>query len=168
MRKNTPPWYALSGWEKKHKNKTKQIKHINIFQLFGASFLLEKIHFSPVHSPLWAINWEGTEGIEPSTGLQSYSRANCGYYCSSTTQFLSTALLGRKREGDQQLHCTEGNTKTRAGPPNPVSLQDHSCSDLPPFLSYKHTYPKQWFLFADAKSVIFQYNSVHCDDTREF
>lgn len=72
----------------------------------------------------------------------------------------------KEREIIASLH--EGNTKTRADPPNPVSMQDHSCSDLPSLLRYKHTYPKKWFLFADAKRGVIQYNSVHHDDTREF
>lgn len=116
----------------------------------------------------------------PPAGLQNYSRANHGYYCSSATRLLSAALLGGEKGREQcltggatkllihQLHRTKGNTKPRAGLPNPASVQHHSCSDPPPSLSYKHTYLKKWFLFADAKSRIFQHNSADHDDIREF
>lgn len=66
-----------------------------------------------------------------------------------------------------QLHRTNAN-KPRAGLPNPVSMQHRRCSDPPPVLSYKYTHLNKWFLFAGAKSRIFQHNSGDHDDIREF
>ena len=195
MRKNTPPWYALSGWRKKQNKQNIQV----YFSYFEASLLntdklpklwvSQKNPFFPQYidhamgqSPLWAVYWEGTEGtklshwacrptVEPT--MATTAVAQHGYW--------ALPLLGSERQGEafdwwsyktadpsHQLHCTKGNTKPRAGLPNPASVQHCSYSDPPPSLSYKYTYLKKWFLFADAKSRIFQHNSVDHDDIREF
>lgn len=157
-------------------------------QIISQSYeYLRKSIFSPVHSPCygpqptmgcvlgrhrgnWTLSLAHRATVEPT--MATTAVAQHGYWV--------LPFLGREREGAVFGGATKNcwsvssttprgvNTKPRAGLPNPVSVQHHSCSGPPPSLSYKYTYLKKWFLFADAKSRIFQHNSGDHDDIREF
>lgn len=120
--------------------KTKQIKHINTFQLFWSFPSPRENPFFPqytAHCGPWTGKAQRACRVTVEPSVATAAAAQHSYW----------ALPFWGKRGSQWLHCTEGSTETTAGPPNPVPVQDHSCSDPPPFFSYKHTYPNKWFQF---------------------
>lgn len=86
MRKNTPPWYALSGWKK---NKRKAINTFQLFWSFSSNGreppktmnISVNFFLSPVHSPYWGCWTFPLESkATAESAMATTAVAQCGYW----------------------------------------------------------------------------------------